>query len=578
VTGATQPLFDRELPKGSLLVEQGRALGAETPVGRTAFHDHYNVGSEVEHKLNRASRGELTWSMIMGLASLDEQVEGLREMHAFGQETGVVIDRGLVIPNWLTGLPPEMRAAAPKGTSFVLDGEEAHRRIAQAAPIMPCFNDWHIGSPEALRNTADAVKAGGTYHGVLAQYSWTLPGVDDEVWAVGETVKAIGLIAAKRDDRLVVDSYLDDGLPSRFADLSSYVGYALLERYVVTDLCGARYATGFGQLIADIPSKTALWLALHEALKADHPPISYLYGNTIDASDRLVTGNFGISAAEMAVFAVAERRYRTGVSILPNPATEKLRVPTMREILDVHEVARAAAAKSAEFERLIDFGYVEQLKTQMVAQGRQFCANALAGMAGLAVDIRDPLHVLLALRELGGETLERLYHPGERDDERPNGIVPVVEAEFTKRSRQAIEDEIAMARASGLADRAPGRRFIVASADTHSFALHVITRTLGRLGAEVIEAGVDRDPPSVVALAARHGWPDIAVSLHNGQCLDYARQLRALLADAPPSLRLFFGGKLNRLTEEANEPVDASDELRLLGIVPCVSVLDMLAE
>ena len=72
---------------------------------------------------------------------------------------------------------------------------------------MPCCDGWHIGSPAALANTLDAIRAGGGYHGVLSQYAWTLPYVTDEVGAVAENVRAIGAGAAHRDRMLVVDSY-----------------------------------------------------------------------------------------------------------------------------------------------------------------------------------------------------------------------------------------------------------------------------------------------------------------------------------------------------------------------------------
>ncbi len=280
------PLFDGEdLPSGAALVEAGLAIGAETPAGRCAFCRSRGVRSEVEWKRSRMAAGELERSMIMGLASLEEQIEGLRFLHEFGERTGVVIDRGLVIPNWLTGLPPRLREQAPKSTSFVLGGIEDHVALAEAAPIMPCFNDFHIGSPAAVENTVAAIAAGGTYTGVLAQYSWTLPYIESDVEAVAETIKAIAVVAQKWSDEVVVDSYLDDGLPAEFADNISVIGYALLERYVVEELCGARYATGFGQPTSHIPTKLALWLALYEVLRAEHPPLSYLYGNTIDASD-----------------------------------------------------------------------------------------------------------------------------------------------------------------------------------------------------------------------------------------------------------------------------------------------------
>ena len=244
---ATDSVFeqDERLPSGRALLDEGFALGARTPVGKSAFCLDRGVRSEVEWKQQKMAAGELEWSFIMGLASVEEQVEGLRFLHDFGQETGVVMDRGLIIPSWLTGLPERLRERAQKGTSFVLGGVEDHVAIAQAAPIMPCFNDFHIGSPAAVENTRAAIESGVTYTGVLSQYIWDLPYFESDVELVAENVKAIGIVADKWSDDVVVDSYLDDGMPAEFADNVSMIGYARLERYVVEDLCGARYATGF---------------------------------------------------------------------------------------------------------------------------------------------------------------------------------------------------------------------------------------------------------------------------------------------------------------------------------------------
>jgi methylmalonyl-CoA mutase cobalamin-binding subunit len=564
-----------DLPSGASLIEDGLASGARVEAGRSAFCERRGVSSEVEFKRSRIAAGELQWSMIMGLASLEDQIEALGFLQRFGEQTGVVIDRGLIIPNWVTGLPERLRERAPKGTSFVLGGVEDHVRIAQAAPIMPCFNDFHIGSPAAVPNTLAAIQAGGSYMGVLAQYVWSLPYMDSDVALVAENIKAIAIVAQKWSEGVVVDSYLDDGMPAEFADNVSMIGYACLERYVVERLCGARYATGFGQLISDIPTKLSIWLALAEVLAADHPPLSYLYGNTIDASDTVITGNYGISAAEIVAFAATERRYRTGVALLPNPITEGLQVPTVREIADIHASARSAAAKSRDLEALLDFSAVEADRDVLVEQGRRFFENALRVLAERGVDVSDPLQMLLGLRRLGAQRLEQLCHPGQRDDALPNGVVPFSPTEFTKRSSDIIRSEVERIRSAGIADVVRARAFIVGSADTHVYGKFVVAGVLRALGAEVVDAGVDRDPEHFAALLSqRADRPAVAISTHNGQCVSYARQLMTLLpVDDRPDV--FIGGKLNTIVDGESEPREASSLLREMGVVPCHTIEDL---
>jgi methylmalonyl-CoA mutase cobalamin-binding subunit len=414
--------------------------------------------------------------------------------------------------------------------------------------------------------------------GVLSQYVWTLPYVESDVQAVAENVKAIAIVAQKWSDEVVVDSYLDDGMPAEFADNVSMIGYALLERYVVEQLCGARYATGFGQLISDVPTKIAIWLALYEVLNGDHPPLSYLYGNTIDASDTLVTGNYGISAAEIAAFAATELRYRTGVALLPNPITEKLQVPTVPEIADIHACARSAAAKGAQLERIMDFAAVEELRDVLVQQGRTFFKNALEGLPAFGVDVQDPLQVLLGIRRLGAQRLERLFHPGARDESLPNGIVAASPTEFTRRSADLVSGEVARIGAHGIADAVRGRRFIVGSSDTHVFGKFVVASVLRALGAEVIDAGVDRTPEDFADLLARQGeHAALAISTHNGQCVRYTERLMEILRERSPRAPVFIGGKLNSIERGDSEPRDATDLLRRAGVIPCSTVEDLVA-
>lgn len=567
---------DEELPSGAALVEDGLELGAATETGTCRFCRDRGIRSEVEWKRSRMERGELEWSAIMGLASLEEQVEGLKYLEEVGNRHGFPIDRALCIPNWVTGLPGRLRERAPAGTSFVLGGREDHVAVAEAASIMPCFNDFHIGSPAAVANTRAAIESGGSYTGVLSQFVWDLPYIESDVEVVAENVKAIGLVAAKWDDDVVVDSYLDDGFCAEFADNISVIGYAMLERYVVETLCGARYATGFGQLLTDIPTKLAVWLALAEVLKSDHPALSYLYGNTIDASETYLNGNYGIAASEYLIFAAAERRYRTGVAFLPNPITEKVRVPTVEEIADIHATAHVAAGRAGRVGGLLDFTRVEQDRDILVAEGTRFFDNVIAGLPGWGVDVRDPLQVMLGLRRIGARRLEDLYHPLPRDPDRPNGIAAFSPTEFTRRAVEMVAAEVSRIREHGHAPAVEGRRFVVGSADTHVYGKFVLTGVLEELGGEIVDAGVGRDPEEFVeVLADQPQGTVLAVSLHNGQGIPYSQRLMELVRASGLGSRVFVGGRLNAIFPGESAPRDATPELRHTGIVPCASVTEL---
>jgi methylmalonyl-CoA mutase cobalamin-binding subunit len=183
--------------------------------------------------------------------------------------------------------------------------------------------------------------------------------------------------------------------------------------------------------------------------------------------------------------------------------------------------------------------------------------------------------MLLGLRRLGAQRLEQLCHPGERDDALPNGVVPFSPTEFTKRSSDIIRSEVERIRSTGISDVIRGRPFIVGSADTHVYGKFVVAGVLRALGAEVVDAGVDRDPEHFAALLSqRADRPAVAISTHNGQCVSYTRQLMTLLPahDRPD---VFIGGKLNTIADGESEPRDASPLLREMGVVPCRTIEDL---
>lgn len=571
-------LPEKTLPDGHSLLLEGYKSGEKAVVGRSAFMEGKDYISEADYKKEMAEQGKITWSMIMGLSSLDEQLDALKYIHEYGQQYGVVIDRGLIIPNSLTGLPESLRGKCPKGTSFILEEKEDWNKISKIAPIQPCFNDWHIGSPNAVMNTLNAVEAGGSYHGVLAQYAWDFPYFDDDIDLIAQNIKAIGIIASKKDDHLIVDSYLDDGMPSYFKDYVSFIAYARLERYVVETLCGARYATGFGQLIGDIPTKIAIWLALDDVLKTDLPGLSYIYGNTIDKTEdrNLLISNYGMTVAECLPFVVAEQKFKTGVSILPNPATEKIQVPTREDIAQVHTIARIALDKADEFEKILNFQGIIKMRDVLVEKGNRFFKNILEGLPKFNVNIEDPLQVLLSIRRLGATNLENLFHPRRRKVGADGDIEPFFPTEMIQMQMSLEAEELEEIGKSNRINEVGGKTIVIGSADAHSFGYDIILNILRKLGAHVIDGGVGLDPENVVDLVEKNAASHAAISIHNGQCVDYAKRLVELKRKRSIDAAFFLGGKLNTIGDGNSCPIDAVDILKRLGVIPCKNIKELV--
>ena len=124
-------------------------------------------------------------------------------------------------------------------------------------------------------------------------------------------VTSLGIVSSKYDDHISVDSYMDDGFPGYAMDCVTYVGYALLEHYIVHDLCHVRYQTGLGGLLKEQKSRAAIAVAIHQLLSTEEQrAISYMNGSTVTQWEHDIKANFGSSGEEIMFDCLVERHYK----------------------------------------------------------------------------------------------------------------------------------------------------------------------------------------------------------------------------------------------------------------------------
>lgn len=569
-------LIPSDLPEWKTIYENGKERSKGIEVVKSRFLRENGFDNAVDLRIKRSAAHELTWRAIMGLASLEDQYEGHKYLYSFGQETGVVIDELMVISNILTGVPHNKRIGLPKGTSFVLDKPKDWSKLSQAAAIQPAFCDFHIGTPNSSYNTENAIKNGSSYTGVFAQFTWDYPGCNDDIEHMSDVLEALGMLAEKRNEKFVVDSYLDDGIASYFLDMSSYLGYARLEKYIVSDLCGARYATGFGQLMDKIIPKMSLWLALADILKEDDQPgVSYIFSNCIDHWDHDLEANYGVLCTEALIEILIEKKYATGISILPIPITEKVAVPTPQAIANINAAARRVEEKADEWEKLIDFSEIESTKEIIKTQGLVFFENIINGCKEAGIDVKNPLQMLIFLKRINPSLMEKLFHPstvqGKSEIVKP--YVPTSMAKTSINEKEKILDSI---KSEGNYEKIKDNRVLVLSGDAHWYGMFVVSEVLMGLGVDVVDGGVGLDPVDVLDLADEEGLSYIAISVHNGQALDYAKQLMDLAEKRNRKYKIFMGGKLNGLVGNNPEPVDVTDLVEKTGVITVETVEELV--
>ena len=551
---------------GNDILKQGIEMGREIELGKSRFVREGNYSNLLAYIKDCRKRGEIRWNILMGLASLDQQIEATKKLYEFSQRTGMKIHHLQPIPSGVIALPKEYRDNAPSTTSYVMDGYDEYKAQVEASPIDVTFNDYHLASPNGLETTVHSIKAGATLIGEFSQITWGYPGYDDDLTRFSNMVKALGIIASKKDQNVMVKTYLDDGYAGYFMDCASYVGYAMLEHYICTELCGARYIIAFGGLLSENDIRLGVAMALHKALSTEEQPVlHYINSSTNLQWDHDIEANYGMSVQELLFAILVEKKYHMGLGVNPVSITEKIAVPTLQELINILAAGKRAEEKADEWLPFMDFSLLEEMQDVMMEQGEQLFKNVLSGFKLAGIDIEDPLEMILVLRYMNPLRFESMFHPTTFNTEEGEiePFYPTVLAKQTIEMREGIIENLKHA---GLENALKDTSIVVASGDAHTYGLILVEGVFKAMGAEVINGGVDTDAVDLLDLADEEDTNIVCISCHNGQALDYGRQLEQISKERNKEYHMFMGGVLNSILPGHSEPIDVSGMLQELGI------------
>ena len=548
---------------GRELVKKGIEIGNGFEAPLTWYEGYAN---HMEFKKACQREGKIYWSLLMGLATMEDELAAVRKIDEFQKRTGFKLGSLLHIPSGNVALPKEYRENAPKTTSFILEDLEDWLALRNAAPIDISLNDHHLICPNSIETTVNALKAGAVRVGSFGQFLWDYPGFTDNVKRYSDMVTSLGLMASKRDDMFCVETYLDDSFPGYFMDCASYVGYALIEHYICTKLCGARYVISFGGLLSEGHTRIAVALALHELMGTEEQPVlTYINGSTNMQWDHDIDGNYGFAAQEMLLEICAEKKFHMSLGINPVSITEKIAVPTLQELLNIYACGKRVEEKADEWMPLIDWSPIIRMKDVMVEEAKRYFKNAMDAFCAAGIDTEDPLEMLLMLKGFAPQRLESAFHSSTVHGQNPE-VVPFYPTVLGRQTQQMRDEIVRQLESDGYAGSLAGRKIIVASGDAHAYGLMLVDGVLHAMGAETVNIGVDMDPVDVLDAADEDGTPYVGISCHNGQALDYGRQLLHLAAERGREYVIFMGGKLNSILPGDAEPTEVGAMLCEMGI------------
>ncbi len=566
-----------DLPQGSEIVAQGLDLGQGVEIGQTAFLKKHGLKSEAEYKKRMKQAGKVMFHAHIGLNSWPSTAEALKYLSDQMEFRGLSLDRFGLCLDRAMGLPLKDRHHIPRETGPRLESAEDWHQVGWAAPIQPHAGDFMIGFPNSVENCCLALQAGVTTIGNLSQYfAQEIPGWSDDVWTTVETVKALAIMAAHRDDGALVHSYLDDGFGALFTDYATTAGWVMLEKYIVEELIGAKLAPSFGGMTAR-PEMRLAWILLLDEIFGPDLLGSMFYGDTISyTADSHM--NLGVVANYVLWDVLAQLHRPTGHAVTPIPITEAMRIPNQEEILQVQVLGRQMEAAAREIHPRLDFAAFEALKDRLGEAGGRVFEKALTRLESLSLDIRDPVRLLYVLKKIGPEQFESFFGLGPADESWLHGRQPLMIVDYFR----AVQNEVSRIEKHLCLEpsrwrRLQKRRVVLTSTDVHEHALFVLHKTLKMIGASVFNIGSEKSAAQIADALIECGAEILAVSTHNGMALDFCRILHHEMAERDLNVPVFLGGRLNQTVEGEDLPLDVTGQLQELGFIPCQNIEEFLS-
>ncbi len=567
-------LIPADVPDGRELVAEAKKRAESIPVGRARYVAEHGVSSDREYKEKCREDGTITTYINLGYKTWAETRDALLEIVDASKRRNFRLDRVSLIPDRRMGLPPGLREKALAETGIMLYGSEDWEGAAQDTPVMPIYNDHGVGSPAAVVNTELALRAGFGYIGSLAQHQYGYPLWDDDVAQMSRCVEAVAMIAEKREDGVVLESYVEDGFCASFHDTATFLGWCMFHRYVAEDLIGAAHSQSFGSTFANPIRKQALGLAM-DTINTRRVPPSFTHGDTnsygmSEDFDR----NAVITATDVMYTVARELKHPTGGAVHATPVSEAYRIPTVEELIESLVFVDEAVQRARACPEIIDWEPIYEMRDRIVAGGRQFFQNLIQGLEKIGIDTKDPLQLLLATRRLGAGTLEELFNAGEPDAGYPRGFKPVEPTDTLVRLMSAKDKVLEDLRGGGGLPDLNGIRIVAASADVHEYGLFVLVEALSECGAKVTSLGTSVSSPEIAKVCVETAADAAAVSTYNGMALSLGRQIKGEMDKRGIHPQIYLGGRLNEDLEEG-EATNVRPHLEAEGIHGCESVEEM---
>ncbi len=556
---------EKELPDMKTIRSDAKKIASKITIGETLFMKEYGVKSEVEYKLKMMEAGKIMKHSVIGWNSWDVTEDGIRAVYNGLKEAGSGIDRLGICCDWIMGVPEQYRDRFQASGSLILNTPEEWSRLGQVVPVHPHLGDHMIGSLNGVENVTNALNAGVTSIGNLAQYfTYEYPSLEMEDYRTEDYIKAMAIMGEFKDQGVCMHCNLDDGYGAQFHDVANLLGWAKLERYVAEDLMGGRLAHCYGNLFSDSFLRIVFNRALSMINKYGTPG-TFVNGNTIDYGFCLPR-NYAALCAYALPDVACQLMYPSGYAVAPVPFTEAIRIPEPKEIIEAQLTMDMVIEKAPYYARYINWEKVNADAEKLVVGANQFFERVMNALDDLGVDIEHGGEIVSVLKAIGPEQLEIAFGAGRKDEEAMRTRVPVMPTSIVQTINK-IQDE-ALAKQSFEGDGPlSGVSVVVGSTDVHEFGKEVIRNYLRKAGAKVFDLGVSVSIGEIADTLVETGSKVLCMSTYNGMAYSFAKDLmEELKRTGMEDTHVLMGGRLNEAMDGSDVPIDVTDKLTAMGV------------
>lgn len=556
---------EKELADMHAIKADAKKIASGITIGETLFMKEHGVKSEMEYKKKMMKAGKIMKHSVIGWNSWDTTAEGMRTVYNGLKEAGSSIDRFGICCDWIMGVPEQYRNRFQASGSLILNTPDEWKKLGQVVPAHPHLGDHMIGSLNGVENVVNALNAGVTSIGNLAQYfTYEYPGLEMEDYRTEDYIKAMAIMGEFKDDGVCMHCNLDDGYGALFHDVSNLLGWAMIEKYIVEELIGGNLAHCYGNLFSDSFLRIVFNRALSMINKSDTPG-TFINGNTIDYGFSLPR-NYGVLCSYALPDVACQLTYPSGYAVAPVPFTEAIRIPEPKEIIEAHLTMDLVIEKAPYYARYIDWDKVNADAEVLVTGANVFFERVLNGLDDMGVDICHAGEIVSVLKAIGPAQLERAFGSGKHDKNAMRERVPVRPTSIVQTITKIEDDAVAR---QGLSGETPlaGITVLVGSTDVHEFGKEVIKNYLKKAGATVFDLGTSVAISEISDTLIETGSKVLCMSTYNGMAYSFAKDLTdTLKKNGLENTHVLMGGRLNEAMDGSDVPIDVTDKLKAMGV------------